>query len=219
MLQAWTARGRSFAWWGRPTSPQARSVRTSRKGDRSRARCRRQSSGTSRPIACTFNKLKAARTTPLQLARLLRGAAVDKKAWDAIVIDVRDKTSVADYFVVCAGETDRQVRAIADGMVEAAQEKLLRPLAVDGHGGAEGSRRGRRRACWRGPGGRGCATYRKRAGDGSKRCPRLIWSGKRRPPGNRHRPDGRCEPVELLHAKTCPTPPCVARCQSRNREP
>jgi len=71
--------------------------------------------------------------TPLQVARILRGAAVDKKAWDAVVIDVRDKTSIADYFVVCEGETDRQVRAIADGMVEAAKDRQLRPLAVDGY--------------------------------------------------------------------------------------
>ncbi len=71
--------------------------------------------------------------TPLQLARLLRAAAVDKKAWDAVVLDVRAKTSVADYFVVCEGETDRQVRAIADAMVHAAKDRQLRPLAVDGY--------------------------------------------------------------------------------------
>lgn len=71
--------------------------------------------------------------TPLQLARLLRAAAVDKKAWDSVVLDVREKTSLADYFVVCEGETDRQVRAIADGMVEAAKAKELRPLGVDGY--------------------------------------------------------------------------------------
>ena len=64
---------------------------------------------------------------------MLRGAAVDKKAWDAVVIDVREKTSIADYFVVCEGETDRQVRAIADAMVAAAKDKQLRPLAVDGY--------------------------------------------------------------------------------------
>lgn len=71
--------------------------------------------------------------TPLQLARLLRVAAVDKKAWDCVVIDVREKTSLADYFVICEGETDRQVRAIADAMVEAAKQKELRPLGVDGY--------------------------------------------------------------------------------------
>lgn len=77
--------------------------------------------------------MKAARTTPLQLAKLLRGAAADKKAWKPVVIDVRDKTTIADYFVVCEGETDRQVKAIADGMVDAAKEKDLKPLAVDGY--------------------------------------------------------------------------------------
>ena len=104
-------------------------------GGRSQAKCRRRSSGTSPPITCTLNKLPRIPrgTTPLQLARLLRGAAVDKKAWDTVVIDVRDKTSVADYFVVCEGETDRQVRAIADGMVDAAKNMQLRPLAVDGY--------------------------------------------------------------------------------------
>ncbi|MGH7764763.1 MAG: ribosome silencing factor [Candidatus Dormibacteraceae bacterium] len=71
--------------------------------------------------------------TPLQLARLLRVAAVDKKAWDPVVIDVREQTSIADYFVICEGETDRQVRGIADGMVEAAKAKDRRPLAVDGY--------------------------------------------------------------------------------------
>ena len=79
---------------------------------------------------------RAGGPTPLQLARLLRSAAVDKKAWDAVVMDVRDKTSVADYFVVCEGETDRQVRAIADGMVEAAKARQVRPLAVDGYNDA-----------------------------------------------------------------------------------
>ena len=71
--------------------------------------------------------------TALQLARLLRSAAVDKKAWDPVVIDVRDKTSIADYFVVCEGETDRQVRAIADAMVDEAKGLELRPLAVEGY--------------------------------------------------------------------------------------
>ncbi|MDQ6876348.1 MAG: ribosome silencing factor [Candidatus Dormibacteraeota bacterium] len=80
--------------------------------------------------------MKAARTTPLQLAKALRGAAVDKKAWDTVVLDVRDMTTVADYFVVCEGETDRQVKAIADAMVDAAKEKNVRPLAIDGYADA-----------------------------------------------------------------------------------
>ena len=71
--------------------------------------------------------------TPLQLARVLKKAAADKKAWDCVVLDVRERTSLADYFVVCEGETDRQNRAIADGMMEAAKAKEMRPLGVDGY--------------------------------------------------------------------------------------
>ncbi|OLB92816.1 MAG: ribosome silencing factor, partial [Actinobacteria bacterium 13_2_20CM_2_66_6] len=69
----------------------------------------------------------------MQLARLLRSAATEKKAWDPVVIDVREQTSIADYFVICEGETDRQVRAIADAMMEAAKTRDRRPLAVDGY--------------------------------------------------------------------------------------
>jgi len=76
---------------------------------------------------------RTGRLTPLQLARLLRSAATEKKAWDPVVIDVREQTSIADYFVICEGETDRQVRAIADAMMEAAKTRDRRPLAVDGY--------------------------------------------------------------------------------------
>jgi ribosome-associated protein len=74
-----------------------------------------------------------ARLTPARLAEILRGVADEKKAWDAVVLDVRAKTSVADYFVICEGDTDRQTRAIADAMIERAREEKLRPLAVDGY--------------------------------------------------------------------------------------
>ena len=100
-------------------------------------RCPNQSRGISQSTICTWIIVRLASRnkglTALQLARLLRGAAVEKKAWDPVVIDVREQTSIADYFVICEGETDRQVRAIADGMVEAAKAKQMRPIAVDGY--------------------------------------------------------------------------------------
>lgn len=78
-------------------------------------------------------ELLAEDLAPGQLAKLLHDAAEEKKAWDTVTIDVRDKTSVADFFVICEGETDRQVRAVADGMLEAARKQRLRPIAVDGY--------------------------------------------------------------------------------------
>lgn len=70
---------------------------------------------------------------PLALASALMEVAEDKKAWDPVTIDVRGQTSVVDYFLICEGETDRQVRAIADAMVERGKAMGSRPLAVDGY--------------------------------------------------------------------------------------
>ncbi|MGH7862441.1 MAG: ribosome silencing factor [Candidatus Dormibacteraceae bacterium] len=73
---------------------------------------------------------------PRALADLLMGAAADKQAWDPTLVDLEGLTTVADYFVICEGETDRQVRAIADGMVEAARAAKARPLRVSGYSDA-----------------------------------------------------------------------------------
>src|SRR6202022_2479091 len=66
--------------------------------------------------------------TPLQLSRLIANAAADKKARGIVRIDIRQKSSIADYFVICEGDTDRQVRAITDSIVEACQAQGVRPL-------------------------------------------------------------------------------------------
>ena len=67
------------------------------------------------------------------LADLVRSAAEDRKAWDVVIMDVRGLTTIADYFVICEGETDRQVRAISDAIVERTRKEGIRPLAVDGY--------------------------------------------------------------------------------------
>src|SRR5258708_31694224 len=71
--------------------------------------------------------------TPTELAALIAGAAADKKARDPVTLDLRGKTTISDYFVICEGETDRQVRAIADAMLETMRELGVRPLAIDGY--------------------------------------------------------------------------------------
>jgi len=71
--------------------------------------------------------------TSKALADLMLAAAEDKKAWEPVVVDVHDKTTVADYFVICEGDTDRQVRAVADAILERAREEGIRPLRVDGY--------------------------------------------------------------------------------------
>ena len=64
---------------------------------------------------------------------MLVSVADDKKAWDPVIVDLRGKTTIADYFVICDGETDRQIRSIADAMMERARREGIRPLSVDGY--------------------------------------------------------------------------------------
>ena len=71
--------------------------------------------------------------TSLQLARLIAKAAADKKARGVIRLDVRQRTSIADYFIICEGDTDRQVRAITDSIVRACRELGARPFHTAGY--------------------------------------------------------------------------------------
>ena len=50
----------------------------------------------------------------IQIARLAVAAASDKQANDIILLDTRKLMALADYFVVCSGESDKQLRAIED---------------------------------------------------------------------------------------------------------
>ena len=80
-----------------------------------------------------MGQLSSSSLSPLELAKLIEAAADDKLAQKVVRIPLKGKTPVADYFVICEGETDRQVKAIADGIVERARAERIRPLAVDGY--------------------------------------------------------------------------------------
>jgi ribosome-associated protein len=71
--------------------------------------------------------------TPLQLSRLIADAAADKKARGVVRLDIRQKSSIADYFVICEGDTDRQVRAITDSIIERGKANGIRPLRTSGY--------------------------------------------------------------------------------------
>jgi ribosome-associated protein len=70
--------------------------------------------------------------TPDELAARIAAAAADKKARDVVTVDLRGKTTIADFFVICEGDTDRQVRAIADSIAESCREAGVRPLSTAG---------------------------------------------------------------------------------------
>jgi len=73
---------------------------------------------------------------PLLLATV-REAVEELKAKDVTEIDVRGKSSVADYMVIASGTSTRHVKAIADEVVRFAKKLDLMPLGVEGEREAE----------------------------------------------------------------------------------
>ncbi|MBN1944751.1 MAG: ribosome silencing factor [Bradymonadales bacterium] len=65
---------------------------------------------------------------PLQVAE----AAWDKKAMGLTILDMRGLVSYTDFFVICSGNTDRQVRAIVDAIQETLYVQGERPIGVEG---------------------------------------------------------------------------------------
>jgi len=58
--------------------------------------------------------------------------ALDRKAYDLELLEVTKLTSVADYFLICTGRSDTQVRAIAEHIEQSLAAEGVRPLALEG---------------------------------------------------------------------------------------
>lgn len=60
--------------------------------------------------------------TSKTLAKKIALSALEKKAEDIVIMDLRKVTTMTDYFVVCSADSDTQVKAIADNVREGARE-------------------------------------------------------------------------------------------------
>lgn len=89
-----------------------------------------QSVSTASPSSSNF----AVRTTPAYvLAGHMVEAALDKRARDVAVIDMREVSTIADYFVLCTGQSDLQLKAIKNSIVEHIEEEFgERPWHIEG---------------------------------------------------------------------------------------
>jgi ribosome-associated protein len=74
----------------------------------------------------------AAERPPLDLARRIVELAEDKKAADIVLLDLADLTTLADHFVICSGGSERQLDAIADGIVGGLRAEGVRPIGREG---------------------------------------------------------------------------------------
>jgi ribosome-associated protein len=70
--------------------------------------------------------------TSLDFALTAASAASSKQARDVLVLDVSEPLVISDYFVICAGSSDRQVRAIAEEVESACRAQGARPLRREG---------------------------------------------------------------------------------------
>ena len=62
----------------------------------------------------------------------LCGFALEKKAQDLILMEVGHLTTIAEYFIICSGRSDRQVQSIAEGIREDGRQAKIRPFATEG---------------------------------------------------------------------------------------
>lgn len=63
---------------------------------------------------------------------LAKEAAIEKKGVDPVVLDVRDLTDIADYFLVVHGTSDRHVRTLADYIIDSLEQKNVKVVHVEG---------------------------------------------------------------------------------------
>lgn len=65
---------------------------------------------------------------PQTLAEMVALKAEDKKAYDIVILDIIEISTIADYFVICSGRSSTHVQSIAEGIVDAlAKDTGLKP--------------------------------------------------------------------------------------------
>ncbi len=77
----------------------------------------------------------AARPELVRLVRIAAAAAHAKKASDVVALDLRELDGVADYFLICSGASEPQVKAIAEAVEEKLREAGTKPWHVEGREG------------------------------------------------------------------------------------
>ena len=73
---------------------------------------------------------------PADLAHRIVELASDRKAVDVVMLRTAEVTTMADYFVICSGRTDRQVQLLANAIVDALRDAGIRALGAEGKGAA-----------------------------------------------------------------------------------
>jgi len=68
-----------------------------------------------------------------QLANKITDLIFNKKGYDVKILDLRKLTTITDYFVVCSGDSDTQVKAIADEVDKTLRDEGIRAWHIEGY--------------------------------------------------------------------------------------
>lgn len=66
------------------------------------------------------------------LARRVVDLAEDKQAHDIVLLDITTQSTIADYFVLCSGDSDRQLKAIVEHIDEQVQHEFGQNPRIEG---------------------------------------------------------------------------------------
>lgn len=66
------------------------------------------------------------------MLRYIAELAIQKKAENIKLLDIREFSNIADYFILCAGASDRQVTTIAENIIENLKKLHIRPQGIEG---------------------------------------------------------------------------------------
>jgi len=69
---------------------------------------------------------------PKKIAELLKTLAEDKKAEDTILLDISKHSSIAHYFLICHGNSDRHVKSIAMHLMDDMKQRKMPAFHVEG---------------------------------------------------------------------------------------
>src|SRR5687768_14708139 len=102
---------------------------------------RKKTATSAAPAAASAAPAKTrAKKSPPRMPKAINAgiaAALDKKAGDVVIMDLRKASSFTDFFVLCTGQNMRQVKAIAEAIEAELKKDDLRPSLVEGYNKAE----------------------------------------------------------------------------------
>ena len=76
--------------------------------------------------------MKATKSDAYALARKIAAVLDEKKASDIVIIDLSDKSIIADYFVIASGRSTTAVKSLTDNVDEKLSKEGIEPLRRDG---------------------------------------------------------------------------------------